>query len=396
MTTYGGRNTFRAGYCSPEDIQHNMQMLSNLSEAIGNPFSEGGPSWRYPQLDDFGAIVYDPDGNQMWTEESLVTPGGLARFELTGTISGTGGTPAKLLSKDKGPGTETGQEIYVFDPLSRYGNIHEGAKGYAQHMEGDSYEILSLGRPGVNAESTLTEGEVRIRGHCTELKSLADWFDTVDTEGDFGVAPDPGPGRELAIVGQNPDDCNGKLYISVPSPTPTPNDDGEPDIEEGDIVIKYDATNNQYWLPKSVFDSVDRKVAVTEGDATSAELEPKSGGDAPSPHMHRVDYAVVGGGPAGDKLRGEVPFTTPIYVGKTTSSSGVGCPTTISVQITDPPPAEDEDPTVIAGVKIVTEKPAEPNHCVLITQGGPNSGGTGDPSLDWWVIWYACDEISSS
>ena len=389
MTTYGGRNTFRAGYCGPDDIQHNMQMLSNLSEAIGNPFSEGGPTWTYPQLDGSGANLYDPDGNQMWSEESLVTPGGLARFELLETISGTGGTLAKLLSKDRGPDAATNQTILVYDPLSRYGDIGAEAKGYAQHMGGDSYEILSLGRPGINAASTLTDGDVRIRSTCTTLKSLAAWFDTVDSDDPHL----PGSGRELAVVRQDPDDCDGKLYISVPSLVPPPSDDGEPDIPGGDIVIKYDATNKRYWFPKSVLDSVDRKVAVTPGDTTPAELEVKSGGDTNDPTMHKVVYEAIGAG-VNEKLRGEVPFTTPIYVGKTRGDGTTGCnpPGTVKVDIL---PVDEDDPADPIDALIVTERAPEANHCVLVTQGGTDSGGDGDPSMEWYVIWYACDEISS-
>ena len=102
MTTYGGRNKFRGGYCSPDDIQHNMRMLSDLSEAIGNPFIEGGPSWKYQQTDGNGDPLYDTDGNVLWHEEPLVTAGGLARFELGESITGAGPWTAYLISGDLG------------------------------------------------------------------------------------------------------------------------------------------------------------------------------------------------------------------------------------------------------------------------------------------------------
>lgn len=392
MTTYGGRNTFRAGYCSPEDIQHNMQMLSNLSEAIGNPFSEGGPSWIYPQLDVSGAPLYDPDGNQMWYEEPLVTPGGLARFELEAVIDGTGPTLAKLLSKDKGPDAATGEFIYVTDPLSRYHGIGPteelgSAQGYAQHMVGDVYEILSLGRPGISAGSTLTDGDVRIRSTCTNLKSLAAWFDTVDSD-DPHI---PGPGRELAVVKQDPDDCHGKLYISVPSPVPPPGHDGIP--EEGDIILQYDATENRYWFPKSVLDGLDVKVSVDGTDPTN-HLFPKSGGPSDDPFLHSVAYEPVAAAGVGLTLKGEVPFTTHLLVGKTTGYSTTGCPGVVDVTV----PGEGDEEDTVYSAKILTERKAEPNHCVLITPGGPvhQDGVGGAFSKDWYVIWYACDEIEES
>lgn len=389
MTTYGGRNKFRGGYCSPDDIQHNMRMLSDLSEAIGNPFMEGGPSWKYQQTDGNGDPIYDTDGNALWHEEPLITAGGLARFKLDVSITGAGPWKAWLISGDLGHTEDTEQFIYVTDPLGRYGNIPAGTMGYAQSIQG-GWEILSMGRPGETASSTLTDGMVRIRDTCEDLKSLADWFDVTDSE-----APEESPaGYQPAAIKQDPSNCEGKIHVHVPSQGYTPpEDDGEP--KEGDIILKFDQENNQYWFPKEVLDGVDRKVAVTGADATSAELETKSGGDTNNSSMHKVVYEVTGGGEAGQRLRGEVPFTTPILVGMTTSTSDVGCPTTIDVQIIDPPPGPDEEPTVLEGVKIVTEKPAKANHCVLVTQGGPNSGGVGAPSMDWWVIWYACDEMGS-
>ena len=383
MTTYGGRNKFRGGYCSPDDIQHNMRMLSDLSEAIGNPFIEGGPSWKYQQTDGNGDPLYDTDGNVLWHEEPLVTAGGLARFELGESITGAGPWTAYLISGDLGE--KTSQFILVTDPLGRYANIPAGTMGYAQSIQG-GWEILSMGRPGVTADSTLTDGMVRVRDTCTDLKSLADWFNVTDS-----LTPEASPsGYQSAVIKQDSTNCEGKIHIHVPSQGYTaPEDDGE--MPPGGIEGKFDETNNKYWIPKQAFD--DRLVAVTDGD-NADHLEDKSGGNTVLIDQHKVVYEIAGN-PPNQTLRGEVPFITPILVGKTAydAENSTGCPGKVKVIITGPAPSEENGLPASVVANIATEKEAEADHCVLITQGGPNSGGNGDYSRDWWVIWYACDKI---
>ena len=365
MTTYGGRNPFRSGYCSPEDIQHNMRMLSEMSDAIGNPFADGGPVWRYPQIDPgTGAELLNPDGTPVMLEEPLVTPSGLARVRVNEEIVGNGPWPAELLSKD---GHATGEVISVYDPLRRYQGTTAGSRGYAQNID-NRYEILSIGAQAPAPASFSDEGHVIMRSGGS-AQPLAHWFDTRDCNEPF-VAPE---GRELAHIHQNEDNLDGEIYITFKQPTSSTTTV----IEETTIkeILKKLLTES----PGDV-SFIDQYVKVGNGDAPGTLWDKLSPDDDDStdtlPVVWRLPVGTVG------QVAGTTDYSTNLAYGITkaggTKASGTN-PGDVGVEIKGGNllPGQHKD------AKLWAYKTPEEGHPVIITRA---------TDTEWYVIWYGCDK----
>ena len=365
MTLYGGRNRFRSGYCAPEDIQHNMRMLSDLSDAIGNPFS-GGPVWKYPQIDPgTGVGLIDPDGVPVMVEEPLVTSSGLARVQLNEAMVGSGPWPAELLSKDA---HSTGQVVSIHDPLGRYLGTTAGSKGYAQNID-NRYEILSIGAQAPAPEAFSDEGHVIMRSGGS-AHPLVHWFITQSFDGETFAAPE---GRILALMHQNENDVDGKIYITVPEPSPSTTTASEAEITE---ILKKLLTES----PGDV-SFIDQYVKVGNGDAPGTLLSKLSSDDDDNTDT----LPVVWRAPAVGKVAGTTDYSTNLAYGITkdggTKVSGDD-PGEVDVIIKGGNLGSD----TVKTAKLWAYKTPEAGHPVIITRYKDD---------EWYVIWYGCDKDGS-
>ena len=369
MTTYGGRNPFRSGYCSPDDIQHNMRMLSEMSDAIGNPQMTGGPVYTYNQLDPVsGSPVLDPEGNPVEIQEPLVTSSGLARFRLSEDMTGDPPWSGKLVSQD---GTATSEDISLHDPLGRYADTTEGSFGYAQSID-NRYEILSVGTAAAAPADFSNEGDVRMRVGGI-VQHLHAWFNNVVSfVGGVGDAPDIGTDREFVTVHQN--GADGKLYFSVPKAVAVGTGGGgggDPEPTDTEIPVRYDSTTNTYWIDKThVTNAVgtgDRKVAANGGDDSPGDLMSKlsASGSAPDDTIG-VFWESSGGTVSGKTNAGTLLHQGTTGAGGSTSSVNVSISGVGSV-----------------AASILAHEPPEEGHDVLVAK---------DLSGTWWVVWYSCEK----
>lgn len=179
MTIYGGRNPFRAGNCSPEDIQHNMRMLNQLHNDLGNPVP-GGPRRKKP------TGLLDPNGEPVEEEEDL-SPAGWIRFELDNDGNTLDGTSAAYVLDGEGSRAKDDEDnlikATVLDPLGNYLGAADSSKGYAKYI-GDQYEIMSLTTPAGAAPVLADDGTSIMRSGGTG-KFLHEWLNTTNFPADF-------------------------------------------------------------------------------------------------------------------------------------------------------------------------------------------------------------------
>jgi len=243
MTLYGGRNPFRVGQCAPEDVDHNMRLLSQLHDDLGNPYP-GGP----------------------YVSSQV---GGMVPFKTTGVFD-VNGTPANVLDSN---GVPTGETITVCDTLGNHGDAPSSTSGYAIHA-GDCYQVVSAGEPGV-IESGGGEGQTRATGGA-DLGYLDSHFieGSPDPPPDLVETPDyDAAAHDLGHIGI---DSNHKFRVYTDKPTTTLGDTfdagasntGGNYTPSTDELVEYDG--DQWFLPKSKFNASD-KVKVDSND-TSAFL----------------------------------------------------------------------------------------------------------------------------
>ena len=204
MTIYGGRNPFRAGNCSPEDIQHNMRMLNQLHNDLGNPVP-GGPRRKKPALDGDGNPLLDPDGEPEEEEEDL-SPAGWIRFELDNDGSTLDGTSAAYVLDSAGSRAKDDEDdlikTTVLDPLGNYLGAADSSKGYAKYI-GDQYEVMSLTTPAGAAPTLADDGTSIMRSGGTG-KFLQEWLNTTNFPANFNTesgSQTVGRGKTVEVLG---------------------------------------------------------------------------------------------------------------------------------------------------------------------------------------------------
>ena len=384
MTTYGGRNPFRTGYCSPEDMQHNMRMLSQLHDDLGNPVP-GGFRITVPDLDAGGEPLLDPDGNPVEHEEDL-SPNGLVRFKLANPGGGVFSSPGPAFLQDF-EGATTTEEIQVYDVLNRFDGAPNDSVGYAQSTF-VGYEIISLGAITSTEITIEGEGDGRVKMDVGSVpKFLRYWLDPV-------VAPEYSEGLHQLVYAFQDGTADGQMSWYTDRHTSTTGTD--PPFLPGTHVPVKRAGGTLYIDPA---DLVDEKVKVVSGDVTNylwyqftttADGTSEGGRsyidsetlDPPDGEEHDIvkwDRRNDGGNRT---MLGIVPATCNILPGITfedgSQASGDAGSYTLGEVVVN---LNDYESNITA--KVWAFKSPEKNHPVLVAKDRKNI---------WWVIWYGCDD----
>ena len=400
---YGGRNPFRTGRCSPDDVNHNMQMLSQLHNDLGNPVPGGVPSTHQV--------------------------GGFLPFRTT-DIFVLGGTVAEILD---GNGDSTGDTIIVIDPTGNLSGSPVGTAGYAMPLPDGTAQVIAGGEPGtIEAGGGGATVQMDAEGDPEYLEAHFITGDPVTVSPPVGQAPDFN--SSLHNIGYVGTDTNNRFQIYTDKPTTTLGDtfengasyDSGPGYDSStQELVSYDGS--QWYMPRSRFDSIDSKVKVvadaneasdvlynqfTPGALTITDTahDPGEGGVEYNPDLYDFVYWDVrkkNAEPANKSMMGLVPARGHIRMGVTTTSisadgetaatgdtvNGIA-PAIVTVHIYElgdnnkwvkVAPVDE----VIAKVWAFGEKDAGYPVIIARDRSSVDLGGQDN----WWVIWFPCDKV---